>query len=97
MPLTLLQPANSISLLIKLGYAIVYSGGAYKFYKNGVLQSSSYSVDGFKIDYYSSSSSGDSFSYNLPGSNFKFKGIDVTSNSIKFYEPDEPVFYVRNT
>lgn len=79
-------------------YAIVCSGGNYKFYKNGALQSS-YSVDDFGINYLASTtdSMGNLQSRALSGANFKFKGIDVTSNSIKFYEPDEPVFYVRDS
>ena len=81
-----------------VSYAIVCSGGNYKFYKNGVLQSS-YSVDDFGINYLASTtdSMGNLQSRALSGANFKFKGIDVTSNSIKFYEPDEPVFYVRDS
>lgn len=77
-------------------YAIVCSGGSYKFYKNGVLQSS-YSVDDFTVNYASYSNGSTSYRTELSGSDFKFKGIDITSSSIKFYEPSDPVFYIRSS
>lgn len=78
-------------------YAIVCSGGSYKFYRNGVLQSVS-SIDDFSFKYYADKTSSSSWTQTQTGSFInKFKGISVTNSSIKFYEPDEPVCYVRSS
>lgn len=78
-------------------YSIVCSGGTYKFYKNGVLQSVS-SIDDFSFKYYASKTSSSSWTQTQTGSFInKFKGISVTNSSIKFYEPDEPVCYARSS
>lgn len=65
-------------------YAVVCSGGSYKFYRNGVL------IDAYNKDLISFPFNGYSNSRNklssvsLDGSNFKSAGLSVTNSSIKF-------------
>lgn len=65
-------------------YALVCSGGTYKFYRNGSLLSS-YNSTTIPISLKYCDSSGNEFSsYSVSGNNFKPTGLSVTNSSIKF-------------